>query len=102
MGNLVSILAAVVCMAICVRLVAFRRDGQRYRFGVSVLAYLLAMATGCQSLATLFGMYPIESPFVLGILVLLCVLVYRARGNVASIVRLEWAWPAHERRRLPR
>lgn len=100
MADPIALLTALVCAAICARLVAFRRDGARYRFGVSLLAYLLAASSGCQALAVLLGVYLEHSPFVLMILLVLCALVYRARGNVANILRLEWerVWDGKERR----
>ena len=100
MADPLTMMTAAVCMAICVRIVAFRRAGYRYRIGVSVLAYLLAVSSGCQALAAVLGLYTANSPFMLLILLVLCALVYRARGNVASILRLEWreSWTGIERR----
>ncbi|MBM1193313.1 phage holin family protein [Pseudomonas weihenstephanensis] len=61
---------------------------------VSWLAYLLAVGTGCESLLiTLSVMFskPVStvSPFLLMVLIVLSVLVYRARGNVARILRMD-------------
>lgn len=100
-----TLLAAVICGAICVRIVSYRRAGARYRVAVSLLAYVLAAATGCYSLSiTLTALYgkhaaPV-SPFLLVILLVVLVLVYRARGNVATVMRLDWSevWDGRDRR----
>lgn len=89
-----TLIAGALCGAICLRIAAYRRDGARYRAGVSWLAYLLAVGTGCESLqitlATLMAKpAPTVSPFLLMVLVVLLVLVYRARGNVARILRMD-------------
>ena len=101
MADPVQLLTALVCMAICLRLVTFRRAGARYRFWNSMLAWVLAACAGCQALSSFLGLYPVRSPFVLITLVVLCVLVFRARGNVASIFRMEWSgqWDGRDRRR---
>ncbi|MGY2277428.1 MULTISPECIES: phage holin family protein [Pseudomonas] len=89
-----TLIAGALCGAICLRIAVYRREGARYRAGVSWLAYLLAVGTGCESLqitlATLTAKpAPAVSPFLLMVLVVLLVLVYRARGNVARILRMD-------------
>lgn len=89
-----TLIAGALCGAICFRIAVYRREGARYRAGVSWLAYLLAVGTGCESLqitlATLTAKSPpAVSPFLLMVLVVLLVLVYRARGNVARILRMD-------------
>lgn len=102
MADPVQLLTALVCAAICLRLVAFRRAGARYRFWNSLLAWVLAACAGCQALSSILGLYPVRSPFVLVTLLVLCVLVFRARGNVASIFRTDWSanWDGRDRRRV--
>lgn len=89
-----TLIAGALCGAICFRIAAYRREGARYRAGVSWLAYLLAAGTGGESLQiTLAALMakpgPTVSPFLLMVLVVLVVLVYRARGNVARILRMD-------------
>ncbi|MFJ3372943.1 phage holin family protein, partial [Pseudomonas sp. NPDC086251] len=36
---------AIVCAAMCLRLMAFRRTNARYRLGISLMAWVLAAAT---------------------------------------------------------
>ncbi|MBV6330723.1 phage holin family protein, partial [Pseudomonas aeruginosa] len=50
-----STLTVLVCSAICMRLITYRRAGARFRPGVSLCAYLLALCTGCQALGIVAG-----------------------------------------------
>lgn len=92
MIDLSTLIAAMLCSAICWRVATFRRQGARYRLGMSVCAYLLAVGTGGYSLtvalATLTGgqVAPV-SPFLLIVFVILAVMVWRARGNVATVLK---------------
>ncbi|NMZ68860.1 Putative 3TM holin, Phage_holin_3 [Pseudomonas peli] len=90
-----TLLAAAMCGAICLRIVSYRRGDARYRPGVSLLAYALAVGTGCYALSVclaVFGRQPLPaiSPFLLIVLGAVLMLVYRARGNVARIIQLDW------------
>lgn len=89
-----TLIAGAICGAICIRIAIYRREGARYRAGVSWLAYALAAATGCEWLSILLAALfakptPAVSPFLLIVLLVLAVLVYRARGNVARILRMD-------------
>lgn len=89
-----TFVAGALCGAICLRIAAYRRQGARYRAGVSWMAYLLAVGTGCESLSITLSVMlakPVTavSPFILAVLFVLLVLVYRARGNVARILRMD-------------
>ncbi|MEO1830032.1 MAG: phage holin family protein [Pseudomonas sp.] len=92
MIDLSTLIASMLCGAICWRVATFRRKGARYRLGMSLCAYLLAVGTGGYSLtvalATLTGgqVAPV-SPFLLIVFVILAVMVWRARGNVAAVLR---------------
>ncbi|SDS25792.1 Putative 3TM holin, Phage_holin_3 [Halopseudomonas litoralis] len=89
-----TFLASGVCGAICWRIASYRRRGARYRPGVAVCAYLLAVGSGCYSLSVLLAMLLGKhaqgvSPFLLIVLTVLMVLVCRARGNVAAVLRVD-------------
>lgn len=89
-----TLIAGALCGAICFRIAAYRRKGARYRAGVSWLAYLLAVGTGCESLLITLSVMTAKpvltvSPFLLMVLIVLLVLVYRAQGNVARILRMD-------------
>ncbi|MGZ9893026.1 phage holin family protein [Bordetella bronchiseptica] len=88
---LVALLFVAVNLATSARLVCYRRRGARYRPGMSAVAYLLAVFTGGQALDVLIRHGQLThwqsgvTPWQLGISVLLAILVFRARGNVAAI-----------------
>lgn len=91
-----TLLAAAMCGAICLRIVSYRRGVARYRPGVSLLAYVLAVGTGCYALSVCLAVFgrqalPAISPFLLIVLGAVLMLVYRARGNVARIIQLDWS-----------
>ena len=92
MIDLSTLIAAMLCSAICWRVATFRRQGARYRPGVSLCAWVLAVGTGGYSLTV--ALAPITghqvapvSPFLLVVFVILAVMVWRSRGNVAAVLR---------------
>ena len=60
MIDLSTLIAAMLCSAICWRVATFRRQGARYRPGMSVCAYLLAVGTGGYSLTVALAPFNIE------------------------------------------
>jgi MFS family permease len=98
-------LAALACGAISARIVTYRRGDAQYKLRVSLCAWVLAAATGCYSLSVVLGAavgQPVDSvsPWLVVVLLVLLGLVFKARGNVASILRLDWTspWSGAERR----
>lgn len=89
--HLVAFIFVAVNLGTAGRLICYRRKCARYRPGMSAIAYLLAVFTGGQGLDVLIrqGQYGPwaggVSLWQLGIAVLLAILVFRARGNVAAI-----------------
>jgi hypothetical protein len=94
MVDLWTLAAAAICGAISFRIAFYQRQGARYRAGVSWCAYALAAATGCEWLSVMLAILLAKpttavSPFILIVLLVLAVLVYRAGGNVARILRMD-------------
>ncbi|MEH6565574.1 MAG: phage holin family protein [Halopseudomonas sp.] len=92
MIDLSTLAASTLCGFICWRVATFRRDGARYRLGMSLCAYLLAVGTGGYWLSVtlcLLTKAPIApiSPFLVIVFIILAVLVWQARGNVAAVLR---------------
>ncbi|WP_438767888.1 phage holin family protein [Kushneria sp. TE3] len=88
--QLPTICALLISLAICGRLLTYRRRGARYRRRISWLAYGLFVGSGTLAIQILAGRYialPISWSFVI-LLAVCAVLIYRARGNVAHIVRV--------------
>ncbi|EQM71117.1 hypothetical protein L682_31550 [Aquipseudomonas alcaligenes OT 69] len=109
MADLWTLLAALSCAAIFIRIITWRHAGERYRFWIGLCAYALAVCTGCFALTVLLEFLaakPIEpvSPWLALVLVWLSVLVWLARGNVARIVQVNWTshWDGIDRRRARR
>lgn len=87
MTDLISIMLSA---SICWRIVAYRPNGAQYRPLISVAAYLLAMGAGCYGLSVALGVEQ-ASPFVVVVLALIAAIVWRAGGNVASVLRVKWS-----------
>jgi uncharacterized membrane protein YfcA len=100
-----TLAAASICSAICLRIASFRRGSLRYRLGVSLVAYLLCIGSGGYALTVfveaLRGAHPAAiSPWLLIILGAVMVLIYRAKGNVARLIQLDFQdkWDGKDRR----
>lgn len=92
MHHVPAIVLCAACMLTCARVLLFRRAGLRYRWGISALAWVLAASTGSVALDILLHGPAHISWGEAGIAVVMCVLTFLARGNVAHIMRIN-----HER-----
>ncbi len=105
-----TLVTAVICGAISLRIVCWKRNGEQYKLAQSLAAWLMAACTGAYSLqVALYTLYARQvdpvSPMLVTILLVVMVQVYRARGNVASFFRVDWKrvpWSGVERRRAQR
>lgn len=102
-------IAAVLCAAICLRIATYSDPKAQYKVEMSLCAWVLAAASGCYSLSVtlvlLAGRVPLPvSPWIVVILAVVAVQVYRARGNVAAVLRVDWEqkWSGMERRNASR
>lgn len=84
--HLIPLAAAVAYLASALRLLCFQRNGARIRRGISLLACLLIGALICAGMEIILYQRPV-SPWQAAIAVLLCILVYRSRGNLAALLR---------------
>lgn len=91
MHSLVTVLTLVASAAVCVRLLAYRPSpGTRRRRPASWCAWLLIASTGGQALHILTaGAGAAVSAWQLGPLLVLLYLTFRARGNVAHLMRFD-------------
>lgn len=88
MTDILTAANALICAAIALRIIVYRRDGSRYRPLYSVLAYLCTLAAGAVPIATLFGhmpWLPAAAAIVLNLTLLLA--LWRVRGNLAKLIR---------------
>lgn len=105
-----TLAAAAICAAISARIVAWcPQPGQQYKLGQSLLAWFMAASTGGYALQVglspfFFEPVPKTSPMLVAILLVVMVQVYRARGNVAAFLRVDWDghWSGAERRKVSR
>lgn len=81
----ITLLAAAV---ICLRLMTFRRGESRVRRGYSCLAWLLIAGTGTVAIRILVGAACPAGWGIAIVMAVLALLVVRARGNVAHVIRL--------------
>lgn len=81
---LIAVAANTLCAA---SLICYQRRGSRYRPLMSALAYLLIVCSGGQVIDVLVNHTPV-SVWQAGVSVVVAMLVLRARGNVACIVRI--------------
>ncbi|WP_165677452.1 phage holin family protein [Metapseudomonas otitidis] len=101
-----ALVAAVICAAISLRIVLWRPDGHQYKPAASLLAWVLSASSGCYALSVVLystcgqPVAPV-SPLLVCLLFVMAVLLYRARGNVAAFLRVNWErpWSGIERRR---
>lgn len=83
--DLLKLLHLGLCLAICLRVMFFRRPGTTYRWGASLLAYLIVLAAAWAALGGLLNIFtPLPAPSLgdLFLLVVLTLVIYSCRGNV--------------------
>lgn len=84
---IVAFLVVAANIVIAARLICYQRHGSRYRWQMSLLAYVLIVCAGGQTIDVLFNGAP-ASWWQAGISLVVAGLVLRARGNTACIVRM--------------
>lgn len=87
MGSIVALIIIAANAATALRLLTYQRGRARYRLWASAAAYALIVCTGGQALSVAVNGAPV-SIWQAGMSVVLALLAYRARGNVARIVRV--------------
>lgn len=80
-------LNAIICSLIVLRIALFERTG-RHRLLVSICAYFIAVAAGLDVIMTLYALAPTPSYAAIFLKAVLCVAIFNARGNVASLLTL--------------
>jgi hypothetical protein len=86
MTKLLTVIAAVSYAVTCMQLLCYRRGYANYRVHIALVAWLLIAFAENFHMEILFGAAH-SSLGQTGIALTLCVLVYRAEGNVANIIR---------------
>lgn len=84
---LIAVLANIITAG---RLISYRRGLSRYRPGMAFLAWALIASSGGAAIDTVINGAPVSVPQAV-LAVVIAVLVWRAKGNVADIVRCRHA-----------
>ncbi len=87
LNNILCIIDAAVCIAIALRIIFFCKRGRQYKRHVSWLAAAIAVFYGNLPLLYIYDHYVLADWPVLVTNSLLCAAVYRARGNIAHLLR---------------
>lgn len=89
MTHALDLLVITCCLATCLRLLFYRRQGSSFKRSISFVAYVLIVATGTVGLLVSIGKITSAdiNPVLIFCLFLLMLLVYRAGGNVAQLIR---------------
>lgn len=82
---MLTIIYAVLCALLALRLVTFRRGAGAHRPLASCLAYALAVAAGAAPIRATFGTLPPASIGDTVLVAALCLAVYGVRGNVVEL-----------------
>lgn len=88
LSNFPGLLNMVLCTVIVLTLFFYRRKGATHKPLMSWLAWLLMLLYAFTPLSYLYGHPLAENWLVVGLNLLFCVLVVRARGNVSKILIL--------------
>lgn len=83
---LIPFITAVAYLLSALRLVCYSRGDARFRRGVSLLASLFGAALCLSGLEILLYRPPVSIWHAVTT-VLLCILIFRSRGNVAALLR---------------
>lgn len=82
-----AIIACLACALTCARVLLFRRTGLRYRWFISLLAWVLAASSGSVAINILLHRAADITWGEAGMASVLCIATYLARGNIAHIMR---------------
>jgi hypothetical protein len=89
MMTILLVLDALICAAICVRVIFYRRRAAVHRPRAALLAWVIVCASG--SVALLAALSDIPPPSFSDVVLhaVLCLIVFAARGNVAELFHTE-------------
>ncbi|MEM6049608.1 phage holin family protein [Erwinia sp. P7711] len=76
----------IICTAIALRLMFFRKAGAHHEGWASWLAYLFVLAYGSIPFRYFFDHYDHTSWSALLVNMIFCAAIYRAKGNVAEVL----------------
>ncbi|MCY1426220.1 hypothetical protein D3C76_639560 [compost metagenome] len=83
---ILPVIIALAYVLIALRVVCYQRNGSRYRWGISLVATAIVAACLVGAGEIIFYKPHVSASQVVLVL-LLCFIVYRCRGNVAALLR---------------
>ncbi|WP_447879231.1 phage holin family protein [Serratia fonticola] len=85
-----TLLNAVVCSLIVIRLFFFNRDGSDFVLWGAILAWLLMIVCGSVTIRIVMGAYEgTTDPSELFLNSIVCVLIWRSKGNVVQLFKIK-------------
>ncbi|HDL6962248.1 TPA: phage holin family protein [Yersinia enterocolitica] len=75
---------AIACLLIVGRLMFYQRE-ERYSFVMSLVSYLVILASAWTAISIIWGVYDHADPADFFLHVMFCVAVFRAKGNLSKI-----------------
>ena len=87
MENIVAFVFIVANVISCGRLLSYQRGQGQFKYHFRCLAYVLIVSTGGQAIVATLESVPV-SLWASILSVVLCALIVRAKGNVATLVRV--------------
>lgn len=98
---MLTYVALILCLIIFIRMFTYRRDGARFRRGVSVLAYMVMVCCGATVIYISSGKLHISYyhwPMVV-LLAVFAVATVSCGGNLAQVLRSNDRWNGGDRRK---
>lgn len=81
------LLNSIICLLITARIMLFERSTSQYRPLISLLAYLIAVASGIEAISGLMGIATTPSYSSIALNTVLCTALYCLKGNVAELFK---------------
>lgn len=92
---MLTILYALICTAIAIRLATFNRNGGNYRPIPALLAWLLTVAAGSVPLRAVLGVMPAPDPAAVLLAAVVLTALLGSRGSVMRLLPRRHPRPSH-------
>ncbi|QWL61750.1 phage holin family protein [Aeromonas jandaei] len=92
---MLTIIYALICAAIAIRLVTFNRNGGDYRPLPAMLAWVITVAAGSVPLRALLGVMPAPDPAAVLLAAVVLTALLGSRGSVMRLLPRRHPRPSH-------
>lgn len=79
------VIDAIICAAICLRVLFFRKNGAAHRPLAALIAWVIVCASGAVALQALLGLMPVPKVPDVILHAVLCLAVFASRGNITEL-----------------